>query len=685
MMKNIKHLNRELSWLDFNARVLQEANDKNNPILERFHYLGIFSNNRDEFFRVRIATLNRMRNHKKVKEDVKRNLTHILLDVQEKVAQQEELYTAAYHSLIREAKENDIYLINEKELNKAHKEFVYDYFKNKVRKHIFPIMLGESLKYNNFKDQSVYLAVEMQDSSEKINDRYSLIELPTNILPRFIQLPDYKNKKYLIFLEDVVRFNLHEIFSILGYDTYNAFLVKLTREAELDIDNDVLKSFLEIMTESVKKRKKAPPVRFVYDKNISPDLLKPVLNALGISSDDRLRAGGRYHNLKDFIQFPLSDPQHLFMPLEPISHPDLPDHESKFEILKQKDVLIHFPYHSFQTLTSLMWEAAIDPYVKEIKMTFYRVSRNSTIMKALINAARNGKTVTVFMELQARFDEEDNIYWTEQLQEEGVHIIPTIPGFKVHAKLLLIRRKEAGMNVFYSNISTGNFHEATARVYSDTSLLTSNSSICRDVDNIFYLFEANFNLPSFNELKVAPFKIRSFLYKKINKEIENAQNGFDAWIIIKVNNLVDKNIINRIYKAADAGVKIKLIVRGICVLKENYTHENITAIGVVDRYLEHSRILIFANNNNPLYYLSSADLMPRNLDHRIEVICPIISTSLKQEISDIINIQLSDNVKARNLQGEAINSYKSLNSTTRHQSQIETYNYLKQKGQQSSN
>lgn len=682
-MSELKYLNRELSWLDFNARVLQEANDKNNPILERLHYLGIFSNNRDEFFRVRIATLNRMRNHKKVKEDVKKHLTNILLDVQEKVAQQEELYTDTYHSLISEARENKIYLINEEELTSSQKEFVYHYFKDTVRKHIFPIMLGESLKYKNFKDQSVYLAVEMKDSEQEKADRYALIELPTKVLPRFVQLPDIDDKKYLIFLEDVVRYNLHEIFSILGYNQYNAYLVKLTREAELDIDNDVLKSFLEIMTESVKKRKKAPPVRFVYDKNISPSLLKSVLNALGIRSDDRLRAGGRYHNLKDFIQFPFSDAEHLFQPLKPISHPDLPDHESKFEILKKKDVLIHYPYHSFQSLTSLMWEAAIDPLVKEIKMTFYRVSKKSTIMEALINAARNGKTVTVFMELQARFDEEDNIYWTGKLQEEGVHVIPTIPGFKVHAKLLLIRRKEAGINVYYSNIGTGNFHEATARVYSDTSLLTSNASICKDVNNIFYLFEANFNLPTFKELKVAPFKIRSFLYKKIDKEIENARNGFDAWIIIKINNLVDEPIIDRIYKAAEAGVKLKLIVRGICVLKDKFTHKNILAIGVVDRYLEHSRILIFANNNNPLYYLSSADLMPRNLDHRIEVICPILSTSLKQEISDLINIQLRDNVKARNLQGKHINEYIPSTTDTIHQSQIETYEYLKGKKKQS--
>jgi len=678
-MNQAKYINREISWLDFNARVLQEANDIQNPLLERFNFLGIFSNNRDEFYRVRVATLNRMRNHKKLNENVKAELTRTILSIQEKIAVQEEKYTETYHSLIKEAQQNSIFLINEKQLKQDQKAFVREYFKKEVRKYIFPLMLGDSLKYRNFKDKSVYLSVEMKDSSGSNKDRYALIEMPVDTLSRFIQLPDEDGKKYIIFLEDMVRFNLDSVFSALGYDIFNSYLIKLTRESELDIDNDVLKSFLEIMSESIKKRRKAPPVRFVYDKDTPPQLLKIVFKTLGIKSDDNLRAGGRYHNLKDFMDFPIKDPKLSFDTLVPIKHPELPDHISKFKILKDKDILFHFPYHSFKGITDFVWEAAIDPKVRAIKMTFYRVSRNSHMMNALINAARNGKQVTVFMELQARFDEEDNIFWAEKLQEEGVRIIPTIPGFKVHSKIILVRRKEKGENVLYSNISTGNYHEATARVYSDISLLTSNQDICKDVNNVFHLFETKFNQPSFSQLKVSPFGIRNFINKKIDIEIENAKKGLQSWIIIKVNNLVDKKIVNKIYKAADAGVQIKLIIRGICVLKNEPEHKNIQAFGIVDRFLEHSRVFIFSNAGKPQYYISSADLMSRNLDHRIEVVCPILSEEHHKEIQDIINIQLQDNVKARHLQADRINEYVSQKQATKHQSQLEIYKYLKKK------
>ncbi len=673
------YLNRELSWLDFNGRVLQEALDKSNPLLERFKFLGIFSSNRDEFFRVRVATLNRMRNHKIVKDFEKKNLTRIINNVHKKVAEQEHIYTSVYQSLIEEARENDIFLITEKELNEDQKLHVKAYFNNEVRKHIFPLMLGDTLNYNNFKDQSVYLAVELKDQTGRKANCHSIIELPTADLPRFYNLPNIGQKRYLIFLEDIVRANLDVIFSMLGYNKFDAYLIKITRDAELDIDNDVLKSFLEIMTESVKKRKKAPPIRFVYDKNITPNLLKEVLNLLGITTSDNLRPGSRYSNLKDFMNFPVRDASLQFPALPPLRHPDLPEGVNKFEVIRHKDILIHFPYHSFGHLTSLIWEAALDPDVRAIKMTFYRVSRHSTVMKGLINAARNGKSVTVFMELQARFDEEDNIFWTEKLQEEGVKIIPTLPGYKVHAKLLLIRRKEHGQNVYYSNISTGNFHEATARVYSDISLLTSNQAICSDVNDLFHLFESSFNLPNFKKLKVAPFGARTLIVTKIAHEIKNHKLGLSSGVTIKVNSLVDEVIIKKIYQAADMGVKIKLIVRGICVLKARQNHCNIEAIGVVDRFLEHSRIFIFENAGKPEYYISSADLMPRNLDHRIEVICPILSPENQAEIQSIIDIQLRDNVKARNLQFPHINEYKKTLEEAPFQSQIKTYEFLAEK------
>jgi polyphosphate kinase len=675
-MPQKKYINRELSWLDFNERVLQEAKDIKTPLLERFKFLGIFSNNRDEFFRVRVSTLKRMRNHKKVDPADKQHLSQILNTVQRKVAKQEEEYTNIYNHLLDEAKKSNIFFLKENELNSAQNNFVKAFFDREVRSHIFPLIIGSNLKYRNFKNQSIYLVVDMKSSKNPNINGHALIELPTKILPRFVQIPSESNKTYFMFLEDIVRSNLKSIFAIQGYDEFDAFIVKLTREAELEIDNDVLRSFLEILSESVEKRKKAPPVRFIYDRNISKDLLKDITHVFGIKKDSNLKAGGRYHNLKDLMNFPLNTSNLKFKKLLPIDHPELPEHLSKFDLIKRNDILVFYPYHSFSSLNNLMWEASIDPIVRSIKMTFYRVSRNSTMMRALINAARNGKRVTVFMELQARFDEEDNIYWTEKLQNEGVRVIPTIPDFKVHSKLILIRRKENGKNTYYSNISTGNFHEATAKVYSDISLLTANELICEDVNNVFGMFEKSFLIPKFNKLKVSPFGIRKFINKKIDAEIANTKQGKKSGILLKLNSLVDEQIIDKIYEAADAGVKVQLIIRGICVLKVDFIHQNIEAFSVVDRYLEHSRVFVFNNNNNPLYYISSADLMPRNLDHRIEVACPILSEKCKNELKDILDIQLKDNVKARELQGNLINKYRKTNSEKQHQSQIETYNYL---------
>ncbi len=381
------------------------------------------------------------------------------------------------------------------------------------------------------------------------------------------------------------------------------------------------------------------------------------------------------------MTIPIKDSELSFNTWERIKQPSLLTNDSKFDVLKEKDVLLHFPYHSFLEIINFLWEAAIDPRVRSIKMTFYRVSRQSRMMRALINAARNGKQVTVFMELQARFDEADNVYWAKRLQNEGVRIIPTIPGFKVHCKLILINRKEKGTNVYYSNISTGNYHEATAKVYSDTSLLTRNKEIGKDIDKVFSILENSFIPPNFSQLKVSPFGTRDFFNQALEREIKNAEEGIESSVIIKVNNLVDKQIIDNLYKAAEAGVKIHLIIRGICVLREGNPHKNISAFGVVDRYLEHSRIFVFANGGHPEYYISSADLMPRNLEHRIEVICPILSNDHKKEIQDILDIQMLDNLKARHLQPNYINNYKTSNSNDKHQSQFEIYKYLKKKSE----
>ncbi|MFH1000789.1 MAG: polyphosphate kinase 1 [Bacteroidota bacterium] len=687
-----KNINREVSWLSFNERVLQEAMDESNPVLERLKYLGIFSNNRDEFYRVRVATLNRMKAYKKIAPAQMREVTETLRDIHQIVTNQESHFTKAYHQILNELEKNKIFFVNEKQLNEDQQLFIEDYFRKNIRSYLSPLMLDTITGLAYFKDKFIYLAVRMSDSTKKRKDNFAAIELPTDEISRFIQLPDIDQNKYFIFLDDVIRVNLKSIFGLFGHDTFEGHIIKFTRDAELDIDSDLSKSFLEIMNESIKQRVKGEAVRFVYDKTINPKLLKKLLNNFGITQGDTLRAGGRYHNFKDFMDFPFTggdtngtkrlDDSLFFQEHIPLTHPDFLPNRSIFDLIREKDILLHYPYHTFQHLIDLVREAAIDPKVRAIKMTFYRVAKNSKIMNALINAARNGKSVTVFLELQARFDEHANILWTKKLQEEGVRVIQNIPGFKVHAKILLIRRKEKGQDVYYANISTGNFNESTAKLYTDDSLLTSNQKFCTDVNNVFHLLEAKYIPPSFSELLVAPFKLRSFFTQMLNNEIQRARSGKNAWVILKLNSLVDAKIVNKLYQAGKAGVKITLIIRGICVLNAGVPglSENIEAFGVVDRFLEHSRVFVFSNAGKPLVFLSSADLMSRNLDHRIEVVCPIKSEELKKELIDMLEIQRKGNVKARWLHPDKINQYRvAQNGEKPFRSQEETYKYLKSK------
>jgi len=475
---------------------------------------------------------------------------------------------------------------------------------------------------------------------------------------------------------------LGEIFRPFGYDSFEAFTIKFSRDAELDIDDDVSKSFIELMTESIKKRKKGAPVRFVYDKRIPEDLFILLTKRLGITEIDTLREGGRYHNFKDFMSFPQVRPKTLFYPkMPPLKHKLLPHNVSILSVIRKRDIMLHYPYQSFQYIVDLLREAAIDPQVRAIKMTFYRAARNSNVINALINAARNGKNVTVFLEIQARFDEEANIYWAERLSEEGVKMIKTLPGFKVHAKLLLIRRKEEGENIYYANISTGNFNESTAKVYADESLLTANQDIAREVNTMFHIFEAPYNPPKFKHLLVAPYYLRDKFISLLNSEIKNAKAGKEAWVILKMNSLVDKKIARKLYQASQAGVKVKLNCRGICVIKPGIKglSDNIEIISIVDRFLEHSRVFVFANAANPKYFLGSADWMVRNFDHRFEVITPVYDKHIQEELMDIINIQLADNVKARYINGEPNNVYRKKNKNEPVRAQFKTYDYLKEK------
>lgn len=678
--KSLKeYINREVSWLQFNERVLQEAIDDSTPLIERARFLGIFSNNRDEFFRVRVATLRRLLKYEEKHFIEGKNTARTLEEITEIVNAQEKRFTLAYKQLIIDLEKNNIHILDERNLTAVQGEFLRTYFNENVRSYLFPIMLRKFKKLDSLRDHLFYLAVDLQ-KGDGISD-YALVQVPIDEVNRFIELPMKDNHQYLILLEDVIRFCLGDVFSNFGYTYYAAYTIKFTRDAELDIDNDVSKSFLEIMSESLKQRTKGEPVRFIYDRDIPEDLLQVLIKKFAITKRDQTRAGGRYHNMKDFMAFPKIGKAELSYPaMPPLKHPDLPSNKTILDVIRDQDVMLHYPYHSFQYIIDLLREASIDPQVRSIKMTFYRAARDSKVMNALINAARNGKYVTVFMELQARFDEKANIYWAEKLQEEGVRIIQTIPNYKVHAKLILIRRNEGANTIYYANISTGNFNESTAKVYADDSLLTADQEIAKEVNAVFHLFESKFNIPTFEHLGVAPFNIRDTFINKLDQEIENAEAGKPAWAIFKMNSLVDKKIIRKLYKASIAGVKITLIVRGICVLKsgEKEISENIDAFSIVDKYLEHSRVYIFANDGEPSYYISSADWMQRNFDHRVEVLCPIRDQKIQKELWDMIQIQLKDNVKARYLQSDSLNQYR-ITNTKECRSQFEIYDYYKRK------
>jgi len=663
LLKKIPLENREISWLSFNARVLQEAADPRNPLMDRIRFLGIFSNNQDEFFRVRVASLRRMLKLTQGKKALAQETTAVLQQITSITMKQQDSFIKVYEEIIRELATFNIHLVNEKSLTPTQKKFVKEYFRNHIRPSIFPIMLRKMNPDTSLRDRSIYLAIAMTDTTGKNPPEQALVKIPGTI-SRFIILPDRREKKSILLIDDAVRLCLHEIFAFLGYNQFQAYTIKFTRDSELDIDNDVSKSFLELMEESLKQRKKGSTLRLVYDKTIPADLLAMVIQKMDITKSDVLVSGGRYHNFKDFMDFPeLGPPAIRSERLQPVSHPHLPYGKSVIEAIREKDILIHFPYQSFHHIIDLLREASIDPMVRAIKMTIYRAAPNSKVINALINAARNGKAVTVFMELQARFDEKANIYWAERMQEEGVKIIRTIPGFKVHAKLIQIKRREGRKETIYSNISTGNFNEQTSKIYSDTSLLTTDPAIGREVSQVFSLFEANYQQFRFGKLVVSPFNTRSFLVRMLNQEIRNAREGKEAWVIFKVNNLVDEAIAEKIYESARAGVKISLIIRGICVLKpmDPEVLKNLEMISILDHFLEHSRIFAFHNDGDPQYYLTSADLMTRNLDHRIEVTVPVNHPDLQKELYDFLQIQLRDNVKARHLEPGKLNGYKITN------------------------
>jgi polyphosphate kinase len=689
--KTFPYINREISWLSFNERVLQEAADKTTPLIERLRFLGIFSNNRDEFYRVRVATVKRLAKlGKKAQAVYGEDPKELLTRLQRKVIEQQNNFENIYQEILVELAEKNVFIVNEKQLTSTQRIFVSEYFSNELAANLFPVMIDDNKPFPYMKDKASYMYLKLESIVQNKKTRYALIEIPSKTISRFVVLPKHGNKHYIMLVDDVIRFNTDQIFEVFGYRTVAAFNIKLTRDAELDLDNDVSKSMIEKISKSVKARKQGLPVRFVYDAAMPDDMLKYIMKKLGMSKKDNAIPGGRYHNFKNFIDFPdLGEKDLKYNHPAPLLHKDLENNPfTTLKVIRQKDILLHYPYHTYIHIINLLREASLDPSVDSIKITLYRVADSSKIANALINAVKNGKKVTVLVELQARFDEENNIYWANKLQEEGARVIYGVPGLKVHSKLFVITTRENGKEINYSHIGTGNFNEKTSRIYTDFSLLTANKEIAVDLHKIFDFYENNFKIQSFKHLLVAPFFMRDAFIQLINKEIRFAKNKKPAEITLKMNSLVDKEMIGKLYEASKAGVKVILIIRGACSLvteMEGWS-DNIRAYSIVDKYLEHARIFIFHNNGQEKIFLSSADWMSRNLDNRSEVAVPIYSPEIRKQLKDIISIQLSGNTKVRIIDRKQENMYKRAKSGEKKvRVQDEIYSYLKREKEQSKN
>lgn len=651
-------VNRELSWLSFNERVLQESLDRSTPLIERLRFLGIYSNNMDEFFRVRVANINRLISIKGQKMDgFNGSPKELLSTIQETVKKQRKIYDLSYQRLLKEMEEHGIYHINEETIPENIKEQLTGYYHEELKRDIVPIMLDKKHKFPRLQDKEIYLATRIINE-KKGKARYALIQIPS-AHPRFLTFKD-ENKSYVMLLDDVIRLYLHQIFSIFEFDSISAYTFKFTRDAELNLDDDISISMYDKMEESIKQRKKGEPVRFIYDQEMPKDLLKYLKEAVGISEIDHTSPSGRYHNFKDLMKFPdFGREEFVFPKRPPLQHPGFNNAKSILKSILEKDYLLHYPYQKFDHLVDFLREAAIDPKVKEIKINIYRVASRSQVINALINAVKNGKEVTVVVELQARFDEENNMYWSNVLREHGAKIIYGIPGLKVHSKLIQVTRFSGRREQVIAHIGTGNFHGGTAKIYTDFSLLTAKPEITREVKKIFNLMENNIERGTYRNLLVSPFNTRRKFSALINNEIKNAKKGLPASIDIKINNLVDNKLIAKLYEASNAGVKIRAIIRGVCCLVPGVPEqsENIEIISIVGRYLEHARVIIFHNGGDEQIYISSADWMTRNLDKRIEVTTPILDDEIKAEIRKVFDLQWKDNVKARVVDVHIRNKY----------------------------
>ena len=684
-LKN-RTINRELSWLSFNHRVLQEAQDEAVPLVERLRFLGIFSNNLDEFFRVRVATMKRVEAVSKKKELIgDKTAAEVLDEIQNEVVRQKELFAVIYRSILDELKTHNIEIVKENELNEVQVEFVDAYYRAEVAPLLVPIMLKNLDDFPYLRDKSIFLAVKLTTQKKNKSGKakqYALIEVPSEVSPRFVVLPEANGKKYIMFLDDVIRFNLDKIFGIFEYETLEAYTIKLTRDAELDFDDDVSKGFYEKMKKSLKQRKKGQPVRFLYDSEMPIDLLKYLCNELDIDSDDNIIPGGRYHNSKDFMKFPNVGGSELeWENLDASDHYLLTKESSILSAVQNNDILLHYPYQHFRGFVHFLREAAIHPDVKEIKISLYRVANRSRVVNALVSAAKNGKQVTAMVELRARFDEEANLEWSRKLQDAGVKVIFGISDMKVHCKLAVVTQVVKGKESHQAVIATGNFNENTAKIYTDMALFTSHEEICEEALKVFAFIEKPYLNFRFKHLLVAPAAMRTKYIRMLNREIQFANNGNEAYAFIKVNSLVDETLIRKLYQASRAGVKIRLLVRGICSLMPGIPglSENIEIHSIIGRYLEHTRVFIFGNGGTEDIYISSADWMERNLDYRVEVSVAIYDPTIRKEIRDMMELQWSDNVKARILKGAQPNDYvKREQGDNRVRSQMAMYDLIEE-------
>ena len=678
-------IQRDISWLSFNARVLQEANDPTVPLKERIRFLGIFSNNLDEFFRVRVATLKRMQEFSEKKKKLNMHMEdhpQLILDqIQTIVLVQQNEFNRIWENILKELKKEKIFLVDDLHLNKVQQAFVIKYFEEEVRSNIIPLMIESLPELPYLREKSIYLGVVMRKKTATYRLKYALIEVPAKAVGRFIILPPQSNEKSIILLEDVIKYNLPKIFTYFDYDTFDAHVFKITKDAEIDIDNDVSTSFVEKIEKGVKNRRKGKLVRFVHDKEMDRGLLEYLIRRLNLTHKGNIIPGGRIHNFRHFMDFP-----DVFTSKNtrraPFPHPGLQGSMRVTDIIIKKDIMLHFPYHSFNGLIDLLREAAIDPDVNSIKITAYRLASNSKVINALINAARNGKEVVVMLELSARFDEEANLEWKKMLEEEGIKVLLGVPKMKIHAKLCIINKRKDNKTIQYGFVSTGNLNEKTAIVYGDHCLLTSNRKIMADINRIFHYLEnwksGTQQLRLCKTLLICPTTMRKDFINLIDREIKNAKSGKQSGILIKVNALSDELLIKKLQSAALAGVEVRMIVRGIFCPKffKNKKNSLVSAISIVDEYLEHARVIVFHNLGKEKVFISSADWMVRNLDHRIEAAVPVMDPIIARELKEIIHIQLRDNVKARILDKNLSNNYVPSVGKKQVRSQIETFLYL---------